>query len=170
MPALPTSRLISSCVCGSVMLETVGPLIAAVACHCADCQAAGHQIEGNPGAAAVLDLSHGTAFLLFRKDRMRRAKGADLLRGLKLRPSSPTSRYVATCCNSMMYLGFDDSKHWVSMNRNRFAGDVPPVRMRICTSSMPSGALRKDLPCFRSYPIRFIAKLILAGVLIRLGR
>jgi hypothetical protein len=169
MPTLPTPPLISSCVCGSVVLEAFGPLIIAVACHCADCQAAGRQIEGKPGAAPVLDSSRGTAFLLFRKDRIRQAKGAELLRGLKLRPSSATSRYVAACCNSMMFLGFDDSKHWVSMNRDRFAGDVPPVRMRICTGSMPSEALRIDLACYPSYPVRFIARLILAGLLMRLG-
>jgi hypothetical protein len=169
MPALPTPSLISSCVCGSVVLETFGPLMIAVACHCVDCQAAGRHIEGLPGAVPVLDSSGGTAFLLFRKDRMRRAKGTDLLRGLKLKPSSSTGRYVATCCNSMMYLGFDDSKHWVSMNRDRFAGDVPPVRMRICTGTVPSEALPIDLPRYRSYPMRFIARLILAGLLMRLG-
>ena len=169
MPAMPTLPLISSCVCGSVVLEAFGAPIVAVACHCADCQAAARQIEGKPGAAPALDSSRGTAFVLFRKDRMRRAQGADLLGGLKLKPSSPTSRYIATCCHSMMYLGFDDSKHWVSMNRDRFAGDVPPVRMRICTGTMPSEALRKELPCYRSYPIRFIARLTLAGLLMRLG-
>jgi len=167
MPATPP--LISSCVCGRVVLEAFGSPIVAVACHCADCQAAARQIEGLPGTAPALVSSRGTAFLLFRKDRMRQAQGADLLGGLKLKPSSATSRYVATCCHSMMYLGFDDSKHWVSMNRDRFAGDVPPVRMRICTGTMPSGALGKDVPCYRSYPIRFIARLTLAGLLMRLG-
>jgi hypothetical protein len=169
MPALPTPRLISSCLCGSVVLETYGPLIVAASCHCADCHAAGRQIEALPGAARVLDSSGGTAFLLFRKDSMRRAKGTDLLRGVKLEPSSATRRYVATCCNSMMYLGFDDSKHWVSMNRDRFAGDVPPVRMRICTGTAPIETLATDVPCYPSYPIRFIARLILAGILMRLG-
>jgi hypothetical protein len=169
MSALPTARLISSCVCGSVVLETFGPPLVAVACHCADCQTAGRQIEGLPGAAPVLDSSGGTAFLLFRKDRLRQARDTDLLSGLKLKPSSATSRYVATCCNSMMYLGFDDSKHWVSMNRDRFAGDVPPVRMRICTGTVPSEALPIDLPCYQSYPIKLIARLILAGLLIRMG-
>lgn len=169
MPALPTPRLISSCVCGNVVLETSGPLILVAACHCADCQAAGRQIEGLPGAAPVLDSSGGTAFLLFRKDRILPAKGTDLLRGLKLKPASATSRFVATCCNSMMYLGFDDSKHWVSMNRDRFAGDVPPVRMRICTRTVPSEALPTDVPCYPSYPMRFIARLILPALLMRLG-
>jgi hypothetical protein len=169
MPALPTPRLTSSCVCGSVVLETFGPPIVAVACHCADCHAAGRQIEALPGPARVLDSSGGTAFLLFRKDRMRPAKSADLLRGLKLKPSSVTSRYIATCCNAMMYLGFDDSKHWVSMNRDRFQGDVPAVRMRFCTRSMSSGTLPTDLPCYPGYPMPFIARLMLTRLSMLVG-
>jgi len=166
---LPEPCFRSSCICGSVLLETFGPPIITVACHCSDCRAAGRQIEGLPGAAPVLDSHGGTAFLLFRKDRMRAARGSDLLRGLKLKPSSATNRYVTTCCNTMMYLGFDDSKHWVSMNRERFGGDAPAVRMRICTRTVPSEALPRDLPCFSSYPMRFIARLILAGLLMHVG-
>ena len=169
MSTLPEPCFRSSCICGSVLLETFGPPIITVACHCSDCRAAARQIEALPEAAPVLDLCGGTAFLLFRKDRIQPARGADMLRGLKLKPSSATSRYIATCCNAMMYLGFDDSKHWVSMNRDRFVGDVPPLRMRVCTGTLPSEALPTDLPCYPSYPMRFIARLILAGLLMRLG-
>jgi hypothetical protein len=56
----------SSCACGSVVLETFGPPIVAAACHCADCQVAGRQIEVLAGPARVLDSNGGTAFLLFR--------------------------------------------------------------------------------------------------------
>ena len=164
MPTLPEPRFTSSCVCGNTLLETLGPPIAAVACHCSDCRAAARQIEGLPDAAQVLDPGGGTAFLLFRKERMRPAKGVDRLRGLKLTPSSMTTRYVATCCNAMMYLGFDDEKHWVSMNRDRFKGDVPAVRMRICTGSMTGETLPADVPCYRGYPMRFIARLMWAGL------
>lgn len=169
MSTLPDPCFRSSCICGSVQLETFGPPIIAVACHCSDCLAAARQIEAPPEAPRVLDPSGGTAFLLFRKDRVRPARGADMLRGLKLTPSTATSRYIATCCKAMMYLGFDDSKHWVSMNRDRFQGDVPAVRMRICTGTVPTEALPMDLPCYPSYPIRFIAKLMLAGLLMRVG-
>jgi len=164
MPTLPEPRLISSCVCGNAFLEAFGVPIAAVACHCLDCRTAARQIEALPDAAHILDSSGGTAFLLFRKDRMRPAKGVNLLRRLKLKPSSATTRYVATCCNAMMYLGFDDRKHWVSMNRDRFQGDVPAVRMRICTGTMPGETGPTDLPCYRGYPMRFIARLTLAGL------
>ena len=127
----PSPRFRSACVCGNVLLETVGLPIVAVACHCLDCREAARQIEALPNAPCVLDPSGGADFLLFRKDRMSPTKGVELLRGLKLTPKSATIRYVATCCNAMMYLGFDNSKHWVSMNRDRFQGEAPALRMRI---------------------------------------
>ncbi|WP_189044665.1 GFA family protein [Aliidongia dinghuensis] len=166
----PTPRFRSSCACGSVLLETIGSPIVAVACHCADCRTAARQIEALPAAPRVLDASGGTAFLVFRKDRMHPIKGVDLLRGLKLKSSSATIRYVATCCNAMMYLGFDDSKHWVSMNRDRFHGDVPAVRMRICTGSVPDETSPTDLPCYRGYPMPLIGRLVLAGFVKFVGR
>jgi len=169
MSTLPEPCFRSSCICGSVVLETFGPPIITVACHCSDCRAAARQIEALPEAAPVLDRSGGTAFLVFRKDRIQPARGADMLRGLKLKPSSATSRYIATCCNAMMYLGFNDSKHWVSMNRERFQGDAPAVRMLICTRSVPSGTLLTDLPCYPGYPIRFIARLMLARLAMLVG-
>jgi hypothetical protein len=169
MSTLPEPCFRSSCICGSVLLEAFGPPIITVACHCSDCRAAARQIEALPEAAPVLDLSGGTAFLLFRKDRIQPARGADRLRGLKLKPSSATSRYIATCCNAMMYLGFDDSKHWVSMNRARFQGDVPAVRMRICTRSVSSGTLPTDLPCYPGYPMPFISRLMLTRLAMLVG-
>jgi hypothetical protein len=69
----------------------------------------------------------------------------------------------------MMYLGLDDSKHWVSMNRERFLGEVPAVRMRICTATVPLEALPTNPPCYPSYPMRFIARLMLAGLFMRVG-
>ena len=160
----PKPRFKSSCFCGSVLLETCGSPIIVVSCHCSDCREAARQIERLPGAPHVLDTSGGTAFLLFRKERMSPAKGVELLRRVKLKPSSATTRYVTSCCNSMMYLGFDDSKHWVSMNRDHFLDDVPAVRMRICTGSMPGETEPTDVPCYRGYPMRFIGRLMLAGL------
>lgn len=168
MPPKPHFK--SSCVCGRVLLETLGAPILAVACHCPDCREAARQIERLPDAPPVLDPSGGTAFLLFRKDRMSPAKGVELLGRVKLKPSSATTRYVTTCCNTMMYLGFDDSKHWVSMTRDRFQGAVPAVQMRICTGSMPGEAVPTDLPCYRDYPMSFIGRLMWAGFLKLVGK
>lgn len=167
---MPKPCFRSSCACGSVELEAYGAPIAAVACHCADCRAAARRIEALPGAPPILDAAGGTAFLAFRKDRMRPVAGAGRLRGFKLKPSSATIRYVATCCNAMMYVGFDDSKHWVSMNRNRFEGDAPGVRTRVCTGSMPAKARPTDLPCHRGYPLPMMAALLLSGLAMMAGR
>ncbi len=166
----PEPRFRSSCTCGTVLLETSGPPIAAVVCHCRDCRAAAEQIERLPNASPVREPAGGTTFLVFRKDRMVQAQGAGRLHGMKLRPSSPTTRYLAACCNTMMYLGFDDSKHWVSMNRDRFHGDVPAAQMRICTGSGRGETVPSDLPRHRGYPIGFIARLVWAGIVRRAGR
>ena len=162
MPLQP--RFMSSCACGAVQLEASGPPIDAVACHCADCQTAGRQVEALPDARPVLDAGGGTAFLIFRQDRMRPVRGAERLRGFKLTTASPTTRYVTNCCNAMMYVGFDDAKHWVSMHRDRFQGEVPAVRMRVCTGASANDAVPGDLPRHRGYPPSLIARLVWAGM------
>ena len=162
---MPTqTRHASTCACGAVLLETSGPPIDAVACHCGDCQAAGRRIQALPGALPVFDTFGGTPFLVFRKDRMRPVRGNECLQALKLTPASPTTRYVATCCNALMYVGFDDARHWVSMHRDRFLGEVPAVRVRACIGNVPAQELPADLPCRRGYPWSFVGKLVLAGL------
>src|SRR6266853_3138444 len=93
-------RLTASCRCGGVEIEASGAPIVSSVCYCTDCQRGSRQIEGLPDAGSVRDDDGGTAYILFRKDRIRCAKGADLLKGYKLKDSSITNRVVATCCNS----------------------------------------------------------------------
>lgn len=70
-----------------------------------------------------------------------------VLKPYKLSPSSATNRVVATCCNTPMFLGFDDARHWVSAYRGSFHGDVPPLQMHICTKFLAAKvALPNDLP------------------------
>src|SRR6266849_3096152 len=128
----PRNHLTASCSCGSVELEAIGAPIARVVCYCDDCQQGARQIEALPNARPVQDLDGGTAYVLFRKDRVKCSSGALLLRSHKIREKSATNRVVATCCNSAIYLKFDDMKHWVSIYRARFQVDVPPLQMRIC--------------------------------------
>jgi hypothetical protein len=60
-----------------------------------------------------------------------------------------------------MYLGFDDSKHWVPMYSGRFQGAVRPVEMRICTRFRPDGAsLPTDVPSYPGYAFGFMLRLI----------
>lgn len=162
MPLLP--RFTASCACGTVLLEALGSPIDAVACHCKDCRAAAGRMEALPDAPRILDAGGGTPFLVFRQDRMRVVQGAERLRPFKLAAGSPTSRYLTTCCNTMLYVGFDDAKHWVSMHRDRFQGDVPALRMRVCTGSMPNETMPAGLPRHRGYPPSLIGRLLLAGM------
>lgn len=156
---------LAQCQCGSVAFDVTGAPIASVVCYCADCQQGWGQLEGLPNAGRVRDADGGTPYLLYRKDRVRCVRGAELLRRQKLKPGSATNRVVAACCNSAMRLDFEDSKHWVSMCRTRFQGEVPPLEMRICTRSRRDGALPADgLPSYAGFPLRFVARLLAARV------
>jgi len=154
----------ASCSCGSVELAASGAPIVSSVCHCDDCQKGSRQIEALPDAGPVLDPYGGTAYVLYRKDRIRCSKGAALLKSYKIKESSATNRVVATCCNSAIFVNFDKGPFWVSAYRARFGGDAPPLQMRICTKFKPDGvALPDDLPRYPGYPPRLMAKLLASG-------
>ncbi len=113
----------------------------------------------------------GTAYILFRKDRFNCAKGADLLKGYKLKDTSKTNRMVATCCNSAMFMNFDKGPHWISAYRARFRGALPPLQMRICTKSRPENVvLPADVPSYPGYPAALIFKLLASRLAMLIGR
>ena len=161
--------MIASCACGSVELQASGTPIVGVVCYCDDCQEGGRRIEALAKAGPVQDPDGGTAYLLYRKDRLDCVKGAALLKGLKLKEKSATNRVVATCCNSAMVLNFDDGKPWVSVYRRRLAGDVPPPTMRICTK-FSKRPLPDDIPRYAGFPLRFAASICVAWIPMLLGR
>ena len=165
------SVLRASCICGEVALEARGAPMFAAVCYCDDCQAAGRQIEALPGAAPVLDPDAGTPLVMFRKDRLRCVCGQERLSAHKLTPASATNRYVASCCNSAMYLGFDDAKHWVDVFRSRIDGPAPPIQARVCTRFRPEGTeLPGDAPAYRSFPPAMIFRIIGAKIGMMFGR
>ena len=168
---IATPSFAASCVCGQVAVEaTDNPIVTAV-CYCDDCQEGARRIEALPNATAILESDGGTAYLLFRKDRIRCAQGDALLKSYKLKETSATNRVVATCCNSAMFVNFDKGPHWVSAYRARFHGDLPPMEMRVCTKFRPGDAeLPADAPNYPGYPLRLIARLLVAGVAMLLRR
>jgi hypothetical protein len=103
-----------NCRCGRVTLEFRGDPIVTTVCHCASCQQAGKQLAALPGAETILDASDGTAFILFRKDRVRCLNGENLLAEHRLNATTTTRRVVATCCNTAMFLDFTRG-HWISL-------------------------------------------------------
>ena len=104
-------RRIVRCSCGNVEIETLGAPMTSVVCYCDDCQKGSRQIEALTNAVPVLGPDGGTAYVLYRKDRVKYLKGAELLKGYKIDEKSTTSRVVATCCNSAMIMRFEDAKH-----------------------------------------------------------
>jgi hypothetical protein len=162
--------LTASCACGAVEFEAVGEPILCAVCYCDDCQAAARQIEALPHAGPVMDADGGSDFVLYRKDRYRCLKGAEQLKSHKLDAKSPTKRVYAACCNSALYLGFDDAKHWVSAYRGRFQGPVPPVQARIQTRFRPAaGALPSDAPSYAGFPPAMLFKVLGARIAMLFG-
>jgi hypothetical protein len=140
------------------------PIISAV-CYCDDCQAAARQIEALPNAPLVKDRDGGTSYIIYRKDRVECSSGQEYLQTYKLNPDSATKRMVASCCHSALFLGFDDSKHWVDIYRSRVEGEAPAPELRLCTRFKP---LPDDgptpIPGYPGYPLRFIARLLVARI------
>lgn len=165
--AIRTAR----CSCGSVEIEAFGAPITSVVCYCDSCQEGSRQIEALTNANPVLDPDGGTAYILYRKDRVKYSKGAELLEGYKIEEKSTTSRVVATCCSSAMVMRFDDAKHWVPMYRARFQGDMPPLQWRICTKFKPEhAAVATDVPGSAMYPAGFMWKLLTSRIAMLLKR
>lgn len=165
------NNLVASCACGRVEIQAKGAPILSLVCYCADCQEASRQIQALPNAGPIQDPDGGTGFLVYRKDRIKCAKGPGLLRSHKIRQASVTNRVIATCCNSAMYLNFDDGKHWVDVFRSRVKGDMPPLQMRICAKFKPAEHdIPSDIPSYAGYPPKFLVKLLAARIAMLLQR
>lgn len=157
-------QLSATCQCGKVKFEAVGPPILTSACYCTDCQEAGRQIEQLASAPPVLDSDSGTGVILYRKDRVQCVRGQEFLEERRLKPTSPTRRVVATCCNSAMFLDFTKG-HWLSMFRSRFAVGAPPLEMRVMTKERRAGvALADDVPNYAGFSSKFMLKLIASWI------
>jgi hypothetical protein len=167
----PDNGMIAACICGGVEIEVVGTPITSVVCYCDDCQEGARQIEALPGAPAILDATGGSAYLVYRKDRVSCSKGAALLKPLKIRATSVTNRVIAACCNSAMLLNFDDSKHWIDIYRERVRGTAPPTQMHMCTRfKRPVHEVPHGIPGYSGYPVKFLAQLAKARVVMSLAR
>ena len=160
----------STCVCGRVRCQGVGTPILSAVCYCDDCQKGGHQIEGLPRAARVLDADGGTPYLTYRDDRFSCVSGADLLVGYKISDHAPTQRFVASCCNSGIFLKFGPG-HWVSSYRARFQGDLPPIEMRTQTKYRNADTeMPLDAPSYRKYPMKLFRRLLGSRIAMLIGR
>jgi hypothetical protein len=171
MNSSPRTTATVTCTCGQVTVNAVGVPIASVVCYCDDCQEGGRQLQSLPDAAAVQDPDGGTGYLVYRKDRVTCVQGSALLKPRKIRNDSATNRVIASCCNSAMFLNFDDARHWVDLYRSRCRGDVPPVQMRVGTKfKAPGTTLPTDVPHYPRFAPSFLMKLLVAKVAMLLHR
>ena len=160
----------ASCACGRVRLRLAGAPILSAACCCSDCQAAGRFIEGRPGAPPIRDAYGATPYLIYRDDRFACVAGAEALEEVRLSETAPTTRHVATCCNSGMYLKFAPG-WWTSVYRARVLDDPPPVKMRNKVASLPPDVtLPRDIPAYRGFPLQLLTRLLSARLAMWLGR
>ncbi len=153
---------VSQCACGRVTGEARGKPFLNAACYCVDCQKAGREIEALPDAQRVCTCDGGTEYMTFRDEQWQIVEGQNLLTGIKLGPNAPTTRYVATCCNSAMFLknkyGF-----WVSTYKNRFVDDVPPLEWRHKLNSRSSDLVVPDeVPFYNGFPLRLWIRILKA--------
>lgn len=137
---------IASCACGKVRIAALGrPIITAV-CYCDDCQAGVRQLEDAGARDDFHDAWNGSPYATYRNDRLKTLEGGELLEGFKLNEKAPTTRTIATCCKSAMYLKYGPG-WWTSVYRVRLGDAAPPleVRSKVGRAKEPS-TIPKDVP------------------------
>jgi hypothetical protein len=157
----PDEKVSAQCSCGAVALTLSGTAIGSFACYCDTCQEGSRRIESLPDAPPVREPDGGTAYVLYRKDRVTYAKGKELLKDFTLVQNPKTNRVVASCCNSAMLMRFDDARHWIPVYRARLGSHAPAIQMRICTRFTPVDVtIPNDVPVHRDYPAVMAMKLL----------
>lgn len=149
-----------ACECGRVTASVTGKPILHAACYCTSCRTAGLAFAEAPGAPSVVGADGGTDLVLYRKDRVGRFSGGELLREHRLTPDSPTRRIVASCCNTPMFLEFTKG-HWLSLYAGRLSGPLPPLDMRVMTADrVDNSPLPADVPNHPARAAGFMVKLL----------
>jgi hypothetical protein len=63
-----------------------------------------------------------------------------------------------------MFLDFTKG-HWLTMYRNRFPADAPPLEMRVMTKERRDGVvLADDLPNYEGHSSKFMLRLVAAWI------
>jgi len=145
---------LSSCQCGDVQFKAQAEPAFNVVCYCKDCQDAGQVIAPNTGSETLLEADGGTAYSAVLDKDWVCVSGKDKLREHKLKPDSLTSRFVATCCDSPMYLKYSKG-YWTSTFRNRYTTVLPALKWRVKVSDRESSLpYPDDIARFKGFPLR----------------
>ncbi len=159
------------CRCGQTTIELTGEPFLSVTCYCESCRTAARAFERDLGAPPTVKADGGVDYCLYRKDRVKIARGAQHLREYRLKEKSPTRRVVAMCCGSPMFLDFTPG-HWLTVFRDRLKPPAPEPQMRIMTRDRPAGVELSDstIPAYEAQPPRFMIKLLAAWVVMGFRR
>jgi hypothetical protein len=152
------------CRCGQVRLSVSGAPIISAECFCDSCQEGAKRMARLPGAPEVTTEAGGTPYVLYRKDRVAFVQGAELIRAFRLSPERQTQRYVASCCNTPLFVEFKGG-HWLSLYAGLWGeADRPAMEIRTQT-----GEVRLDdaLPAGRWATARFYGRLLRAWAAMR---
>ena len=152
------------CRCGQCRLSVAGPPIMAVECLCASCAAAARRLAAR-GAAPELTGQGGTAYVMYRKDRVAFPAGRAHLAAFRLTADATTRRVIASCCGTPMFLEFM-AGHWVSIYAQVWPQvDRPRAELRTMARDHPNAAaLPPDLPNLARHNLRFMRRLLWAWV------
>jgi len=144
----------SVCDCGEVEFQALNAPAFNVVCYCTDCQSAEHSLQSDMGCNHLTDPDGGTPYSAFMDADWICIKGAEKLKEHKLTPDSSTSRFVTSCCQSAMYLKYEDG-FWTSTYRQRFINPLPPLKWRIKTKRRLSNLPFPDkIQRFKGFPLR----------------
>ena len=129
------------CACGQVRLVVQGAAITSAECYCHSCRDAAGRMARLSGLPQVANAHGGTAYLCYRKDRVRIEAGQGLLAAFRLKPESSTRRVIATCCNTPVFTEFQ-AGHWLSLYAGLWpSGTAPRPEVRTQTGGLPEGVV-----------------------------
>lgn len=160
-----TQNVRLACSCGKVHIEVEKEPIVSTECHCNSCRTAGARFQALGAGPAVLAENGGTRFVLYRKDRVRFREGTEHLREFRLKPTAGTRRVVATCCNTPVFLEFENG-HWLSLYAGLWPDDaLPRLDLRTMTGDRADpAALSGDVPSGTMATVSFYARLLTAWI------
>jgi hypothetical protein len=150
-----------ACACGQFHVELIGEPFISTECHCSSCRSAAGRLAALPPAYPMANASGGIPYVLYRKDRVRFPDGTAALAEFRLRDKTPTRRVLTTCCNTPIFLEFEDG-HWLSLFAGLWPEDQrPALQIRTQTGDVPEGTvLDTALPAGFGPTAGFYARLL----------
>lgn len=153
------------CRCGAVEMQAEGSPVMSVECLCDSCREAAARMAALPGAVPITEATGATRVEMFRKDRVRCTKGAELLREFRLNDKTATRRVIAICCNTPIFMEFTKG-HWIDLYGTLWPqGTLPPLQLRTMVGDLDdTSVLPDDVPNLKTHSAGFFARLMLAWV------